>query len=288
MVSAMQTMDEESLPPLSSASTGLSERSLRWTAFAKTDAEVFFVFGISAVTDFVLGVEIPIPADGVPSGSEKHERGRWDGMNADPGCKVHGRKHREPTGDVFFVESEGFTRKPDEWIENRAPSNLLVVEKVVKMARANGVFGEQHRALARIPDGQCPIPDQFSQAVRAPLFIRRGDNGNVRGIDGQGVAQLPDEVSAIVQAAVPGDDGAGRRNMWLLLATRFLRGVECAIENPYAALRIRFIAIGAIGSESGADFLDVVRGRRLAFEIPSSKLDAHIVAFAKNLQPVVC
>ena len=36
MVSAMQTMDEESLPPLSSARTGLSERSLRWTAVAKT------------------------------------------------------------------------------------------------------------------------------------------------------------------------------------------------------------------------------------------------------------
>jgi hypothetical protein len=75
--------------------------------------------------------------------------------------------------------------------------------------------------------------------------------------------------------------------MRLLLATRFLRGVEGAIEDPYATLGIGFIAIGAIGSESRADFLDVVRGRRLAFEIPSSKLDAHVVAFAQNLQPVV-
>ena len=76
--------------------------------------------------------------------------------------------------------------------------------------------------------------------------------------------------------------------MRLLLATRFLRGVEGAIEDHYATLGIGFVAIGAVGSESRADFLDVVRGRRLAFEIPSSKLDAHIVAFAQNLQPVVC
>ena len=63
--------------------------------------------------------------------------------------------------------------------------------------------------------------------------------------------------------------------MWLLLAMRFLRGVEGAIEDLYAALRIRFVAVGTVGSESRADFLDVVRGRRLAFEIPSSKLDTH-------------
>ena len=99
------------------------------------------------------------------------------------------------------------------------------------MLRADGVFGEQHGALARIPDGQRPIPDQFPQAVRPPLFIRRRDDGHVRGIDGCGVAQLADEVSAIVQATVPGDDSARRRNIWLLLATRFLRGVEGAIED---------------------------------------------------------
>jgi hypothetical protein len=63
--------------------------------------------------------------------------------------------------------------------------------------------------------------------------------------------------------------------MWLLLATRFLRGVEGAIEDPNATLGIGFVAIGAIRSERRADFLDVVRGGRLAFEIPSSKLDAH-------------
>ena len=65
---------------------------------------------------------------------------------------MHGRKHREPTCDIFFVESEGFTRKQNERIENRAPSNLMVIESIVKMARADGVFGQDQRALARVPN----------------------------------------------------------------------------------------------------------------------------------------
>jgi len=35
-------------------------------------AEVFFVFGVGAITDFLLRIEIPILADGVPSGSEEY------------------------------------------------------------------------------------------------------------------------------------------------------------------------------------------------------------------------
>src|SRR6202041_647283 len=91
----------------------------------------------------------------------------------------------------------------------------------------------------------------------------------------QRVAQFADEVSAIVQATVPSDDSARPRNTWLLLATRFLRGVEGAVEDIYAAFRIRFVAVGTVGSERRADFLDVVRGRRPAFEIPFPKLDTH-------------
>ena len=209
-------------------------------------------------------------------------------MNADAGCYIHGRKHREPTGDVFFVESEGFTRKANERIEDRAPSNLIVVERVVKMTRADGVFGQDQRAVAGVPDGERPVSDEPCKAVGgAPSFVGRSDDGNVSGIKGQNIPQLLDELSTIVQAAVPSDYGSRRRNMRLLLATRFLGGVKCAIEDPYATLGIGFIAIGAIRSESRADFFDVVRGRRLAFEIPCSKLDAHVFSLAQNLQLVV-
>src|ERR1700679_1787134 len=116
------------------------------------------------------------------------------------------------------------------------------------MLRADGVFGEQYGALTRVPEGQPPIPDQFPQAVCLPLFIRRSDDGNVSRIDGQGVAQFADEVGAIVQAAVPSDDSAGGRNTWLLLATRFLRGMEGAIKDIYPALGIGFVTIGTVGS----------------------------------------
>src|SRR6266403_503813 len=63
--------------------------------------------------------------------------------------------------------------------------------------------------------------------------------------------------------------------MWLRLAVRFLGGVEGTIEDLYPALGIRFIAIGSVRSESRIYFFDVARRRRLAFEIPSSKLNAH-------------
>ncbi len=63
--------------------------------------------------------------------------------------------------------------------------------------------------------------------------------------------------------------------MGLRFATGFLCSVEGAIKDLYAALGIRFVAIGSVRSERGTDFLDVVRGRWLAFKIPSSKLHTH-------------
>ena len=63
--------------------------------------------------------------------------------------------------------------------------------------------------------------------------------------------------------------------MWLRFAVGFLSGVESTVKDLYAALGIRFIAVGSVGSENRADFFDVVRGRLLAFEIPSSKLNTH-------------
>ena len=109
--------------------------------------------------------------------------------------------------------------------------DLISVERVVKMARADGVFGQDQRTVARVPEGQRPITDQSSKAVGPPLFVRCRDDGQVRGIDGYEVTQIADEISAIIQAAVEGDDRAGRRNTWLFLSIRFLGCVESAIED---------------------------------------------------------
>ena len=73
------------------ATAELGENGSIGTKFAldgcgENGAEMFFVFGISAVTDFLLWIEIPILAHSVFSGSEEHGRRRRDGMDADAGC----------------------------------------------------------------------------------------------------------------------------------------------------------------------------------------------------------
>ena len=142
IVSAMQTMEEESMPPLSSARMGLSERSLRRTASAKDGAEMLFVFAIGAVTNSLGGIEIPILADVVLSRSDEHRRGRRDGMNPDVGRQMSGGEEREPAGDVFFAERERLSGKQNEGIKDGAPGDLVVVDRIVEMARADGIFGQ--------------------------------------------------------------------------------------------------------------------------------------------------
>ncbi len=89
-------------------------------------------------------------------------------MDADAGCQMHGRKHREPASDILFVESEGLARKPDEWVEDGAPSDLVFVDGVVEMACADGVFGQDQRAVVRVPDGESPVADEFGKTIGTP------------------------------------------------------------------------------------------------------------------------
>ncbi len=133
-------------------------------------------------------------------------------MNPDVGRQMRGReyRYREPASDVLFADRKGFFGKPNKRIEDGAPSDPLIVERVVEMVGADRVFGEDQRALDGIPDGDANEP------------------------------------GAIVQAAVPGDYRAGRGNMRLRFTTRFLGGVEGTIEDSYAVLGIRLIAIGSI------------------------------------------
>jgi len=105
-------------------------------------AEVFLVFGVGAVADALAGIEVPIFAGDVLSRSEKHSRGRRDGVDADIGCQMRGGKmSREPAGDVLFAERESCSRKLNERIEDGAPRDLVFVDRVVQMARADEVLG---------------------------------------------------------------------------------------------------------------------------------------------------
>src|SRR5437879_997233 len=63
--------------------------------------------------------------------------------------------------------------------------------------------------------------------------------------------------------------------MRLGFAAGLLRRVERPVEDLYAALRIRLIAIGSVGSKSSAHFLDILWSAWLPIEIPSTELNAH-------------
>src|SRR6266851_6765804 len=63
--------------------------------FGEDAAEVLFVFGVSAVTDSLAGLEIPILADGVLSGSYGHGGRRRHRVNPDVGGQMSGGEERE-------------------------------------------------------------------------------------------------------------------------------------------------------------------------------------------------
>src|SRR5882762_1472733 len=161
---------------------------------------------------------------------------------------MSGGKEREPAGDVLFAESKSFSGEEDERIEDGAPSDLLAVEGVVEMARADGVLGKDQRARVRIPERESPVTNEHGEAIAAPVFISRRDDGDVRGGSGHNVAQMPDQIGAVVQAAVPGEDGAGCGDVRLRFAARFLRGMKGVVQDAYVAVRIGAGIIRAVGS----------------------------------------
>lgn len=87
--------------------------------------------------------------------------------------------------------------------------------------------------------------------------------------------QLADQVSSIVQTSVPSKYRTRRQNMWLRFAVRLFCGAKRAIEDCHTVSGVGLIAIGAIGGERCADFVDIVLCGRWPFEIPSSELHAH-------------
>src|SRR5258708_23482524 len=104
------------------------------------------------------------------------------------------------------------------------------------MAGADGIFSEDQGARVRIPDRKSPVANQQSKAIAPPIFVGCRDNRNIRRANRQNVAQPPDQIRPVVQAAIPSEDGAGCRDVWLCLAPRFLSSVESAIEDADVSL----------------------------------------------------
>ena len=55
---------------------------------------------------------------------------------------MRSRKHGEPAGDVLFADGEGLSREERERIEDSAPGDLVFLGRVVEMACADRVFGQ--------------------------------------------------------------------------------------------------------------------------------------------------
>src|SRR5467141_1163542 len=98
-------------------------------------------------------------------------------------------EERKPTGDVLFRERESFSSEQNERIEDGAPGDLVVVKRIVEMARANGVFGQDQGASVGIPDGESPVANEHGEAI-APTFAGGCYDLDIRRANRHNVAQL--------------------------------------------------------------------------------------------------
>src|SRR5216683_6413276 len=144
-------------------------------------------------------------------------------------------EERKPTGDVLFAERESFSREQNERIEDGAPGDLVVVKRIVEMARADGVFSQYQGARVGIPEGEGPVANEHGEAI-VPAFAGGCYDFDICRANRHDVAQLADQVCAVVQSAVPGENGAGSGDVRLRFATRFLSGVEGVVEDADVAL----------------------------------------------------
>ena len=173
-------------------------------------------------------------------------------MNSDVGRQMSGREEREPAGDVLFAEREGLSGEENERIENGAPGDLVIVERIVEMARADGIFGQDQRARVRIPDRESPVADQLAKQSLPQYSYAAATIATSVESSGHKFTQLTNKIGAIVQAAVPGEDGARRGDVRLRFAARFLGRVEGAVEHADASLGIGAGIVWAIRSEKRA------------------------------------
>ena len=85
---------------------------------------------------------------------------------------MSGREEREPAGDVFFAEREGFAGEENERVEDGAPGDLVVVDRIVEMARADGVFARISELDWR-PRSRAPSRQRAWRSSRRPTLRRR-------------------------------------------------------------------------------------------------------------------
>src|SRR5579864_7430829 len=117
-------------------------------------------------------------------------------MNPGIRRQVSRRKGRQPSGDIFFLKRESLSGKQDERIEDGAPGDMVLVQRIIKRVRPDGVFREDQRPVPWIPDGKCPISEELRKAASSPPFVRCGNDGKVGRSNAEDISQLADELRA--------------------------------------------------------------------------------------------
>src|ERR1700722_18312166 len=126
-------------------------------------------------------------------------------------------KKSEPSSEILFIESQSCSGKLDERFKQRAPGDPGLGERVVKRAYANGIFGHDERAVARVPEGQSPIPHEPRKRIRALRVVRRRDDAQVGAMVFRGVRECSSELLPIIETSIKCQDRARRKNLRLAL-----------------------------------------------------------------------
>src|SRR6267378_8048140 len=109
-------------------------------------------------------------------------------MNPDVGSQMTRGEERKPAGNVLFAERECLSCEQNEWIKDGAPGDLILIERIVQMAHADRVLGQDDRARIFIPDGKSPITNELAKTICAPFFVGGRDDGYVRGANGEDIS----------------------------------------------------------------------------------------------------
>jgi hypothetical protein len=83
---------------------------------------------------------------------------------------------------------------------------LVFVDRIVEMACTDEVLGQNQRVSSPIPNGDGPVTDQLCKGISSPALVCICNNREISRTRLRLMAQQPDEVLAIVESAVPGDD----------------------------------------------------------------------------------
>src|SRR5213079_3024012 len=110
--------------------------------------------------------------------------------------------------DVELVPAE-----QDEWREICRPPNALLLQVIEDMSDGHVVESKNEFALFGFPNGNSPVADDAREAVGFPMVEGGSDDFDIGRIGFEIIAKLGNEVVAIVEATVPGEDKTSAREV---------------------------------------------------------------------------